>query len=323
MYDWLMARKARIHILGGLYHVMLRGNGGQDIFFSRDDRYRMFFLIQEGVERFGHRVHAFCLMGNHIHLAIQVSDIPLSKIMQNLSFRYTRWINSSQKRMGHLFQGRYKALLVDKDSYLLELVRYIHLNPVRAGLVGTPSDYEWSGHRAYLGKEHIPWLTCDSVLAQFGDTVKSGREQYANFVMGTIDEKHRSEFHRGGDDSRILGEDHFLQQVISKTDKVTIKILLDELLAVVAMEFEIDITDLCSVSRKRALTEARGVAAWLVAETGQHTLAELARRMHRDPSALSLQAKKVRERAIKETQFRQKIDKIKSELLPCNSIIHA
>ena len=90
-----MARKARIHIPGGLYHVMLRGNGGQDIFFCPEDRYRLFILIQEGIERFGHRVHAFCLMGNHIHLAIQVSDIPLSRIMQNLSFRYTRWINSS------------------------------------------------------------------------------------------------------------------------------------------------------------------------------------------------------------------------------------
>ncbi len=100
---------------------MLRGNGGQDIFFCPEDRYHLFILMQEGIERFGHRVHAFCLMSNHIHLVIQVSDIPLSRIMQNLSFRYPRWVNSRHKRMGHLFQGRYKALLVDGDSYLLEL----------------------------------------------------------------------------------------------------------------------------------------------------------------------------------------------------------
>ena len=318
-----MARKARIHIPGGLYHVMLRGNGGQDIFFCPEDRYRLFILIQEGIERFGHRVHAFCLMGNHIHLAIQVSDIPLSRIMQNLSFRYTRWINSSYKRMGHLFQGRYKALLVDKDSYLLELVRYIHLNPVRASLVDDPDEYEWSGHRSYLGKEHIPWLTCDAVLAQFGSTVKEGREQYARFVMDALDEKHRPEFHQGGDDSRVLGEDHFLQQVMVQTDEVAVKISRGDLRAFVAREFEIDLRDLCSVSRKRNLTEARGVAAWLVAETGQHTLAELARCMHRDPSALSLQAKKVRERAMKETQFRQKLDKLKSDSLRNNAITHA
>jgi len=120
---------------------MLRGNGGQDIFFAPEDRHRLFFLIQEGIERFGHRIHAFCLMDNHIHLAIQVADIPLSKIMQNLSFRYARWINSRYQRMGHLFQGRYKSLLVEEESYLLELVRYIHLNPVRSGLVTRAEDY--------------------------------------------------------------------------------------------------------------------------------------------------------------------------------------
>jgi len=231
----IMARKPRIHIPGGLYHVMLRGNGGQDIFFSPEDYYRMFFLIQEGVERFGHRILAFCLMDNHIHLAIQVSDISLSRIMQNLSFRYTRWINSRHQRMGHLFQGRYKALLVDKDSYMLELVRYIHLNPVRAGLVATPVDYEWSGHRAYLGKEHITWLSCDAVLAQFGSAVHTAREEYGRFVMDALDEKHRSEFHRGGDDSRLLGEDRFLQQVMAQTDEVvTVKISLEELVSSVA-----------------------------------------------------------------------------------------
>jgi len=321
---WIMARKPRIHLPGGLYHVMLRGNGGQDIFFSPEDHYRMFFLIQEGVERFGHRVLAFCLMDNHIHLAIQVSDIPLSRIMQNLSFRYTRWINSRHQRMGHLFQGRYKALLVDKDSYMLELVRYIHLNPVRAGLVAAPVDYEWSGHRAYLEKEHLPWLSCDAVLAQFGSAVHTAREQYEHFVMDALDEKHRPEFHWGGDDSRLLGEDRFLQQVMAQTDEVVeVRISLEALLASVAVAFEIDIADLCSPSRKRSFAEARGVAAWLVSETSQHTLAKLARCMHRDPSALSLQAKKIREGAMKVAQFRQKMDGLKTKLFHDNSFTHA
>lgn len=304
--------------------MMLRGNGGEDIFFSTEDRYRMFFLIQEGVERFGHRVHAFCLMGNHLHLAIQVSDIPLSRIMQNLSFRYTRWINSRHKRMGHLFQGRYKALLVDKDSYLLELVRYIHLNPVRAGLVGTPADYEWSGHRVYLGKEHITWLTCDAVLAQFGDTAGLARDKYADFVMDGMNEKHRPEFYQGGDDSRVLGEDHFLQQAMAQADKrMPVKVSLGTLLTSAGDAFGIDETDMCGPSRKRSIAKVRGVAAWLVSEIGQHTLAELARRMHRDPSALSLLAKKTRERAAKDVDFRLKINQIKSSIQSNNSITHA
>jgi len=88
-----MARKPRVHVVGGLYHVMLRGNGGERIFLNEDDRYHFYLLAQEGIERFGHRIHGFCCMTNHVHLAIQVGDIPLSKIMQNLSFRYTRRIN--------------------------------------------------------------------------------------------------------------------------------------------------------------------------------------------------------------------------------------
>lgn len=97
---------------------MLRGNGGQPIFFADADRCRFYLLLQEGTARFDYRVHGFCLMGNPVHLALQVGDVPLSKGMQNLSFRYTRWINQHQQRFGHLFQGRYHALLVDKDSYL-------------------------------------------------------------------------------------------------------------------------------------------------------------------------------------------------------------
>jgi putative transposase len=129
---------------GGLYHVMMRGNGGEDIFFEDDDRYHFYLFAQQGLERFGHRIHGFCCMTNHDHLVVQVGDIPLSKIIQNLSFRYTRWINQRNKRIGHLFQGRYKALLIDADSYLLELVRYIHLNPCRAGMVKDPIQYPWS-----------------------------------------------------------------------------------------------------------------------------------------------------------------------------------
>jgi putative transposase len=105
-----MIRKPRLHVPGGLYHVRLRGNGEQDIFSDDEDRYHLYLLIQQGVERYGYRVHGFCCMTNPIHLAIQVAEDPLSGIMQNLSFRYTRWINNKQARMGHLFQGRYKGV---------------------------------------------------------------------------------------------------------------------------------------------------------------------------------------------------------------------
>jgi putative transposase len=114
-----MARKPRVHYPAALYHVILRGNGGQEIFFNQEDRFRFYLLLQEGIERYRHGIHAFCLMANHIHLAIQVGNIALPRIIQNIAFRYTRWVNWRQGRTGHLFQGRYKAVLVDADSYLL------------------------------------------------------------------------------------------------------------------------------------------------------------------------------------------------------------
>ncbi len=211
-----MARKPRVHLPGGVYHVMLRGNGGQDVFFLDEDRYRWYLLAQEGVERYGHRIHGFCLMTNHVHLAIQVAETPLSKIIQNLSFRYTRWVNRRQRRLGHLFQGRYKAVLVDGEAYLLELVRYIHLNPVRAGLVVKPDEYPWSGHRAYLGLDTLPWLTTDWVLSQFAKRKDAARRRYAKFVADGMGEGYRAEFHGGGVDARILGDDRFAERVLRR-----------------------------------------------------------------------------------------------------------
>ena len=212
-----MARKPRIIYPGALYHTILRGNDGQTIFFDDKDRTRFYFLIQEGIERFGHQIHAFCLMTNHVHLAIQISDIPLSRILQNLSFRYTRWVNWRQKRSGHLFQGRYNAVLIDADTYFQELIRYIHLNPVRAGVVKDPEDYVWSGHRAYLGFETIPWLTTDWVLSLFSRRLSIARKAYMRFVHEGKGVGYQEEYHRGsGIDSRILGDDDFIDRVLGE-----------------------------------------------------------------------------------------------------------
>ena len=190
---------------GGTYHVTLRGHRGQDIFYEREDRGELYRLLAEGTARFEYRVHAYCLMSNHLHLALEVGRIPLSRGMQNLAFRHTRWINRRQERLGHLFQDRYKALLVDRDVYLLELVRYIHLNPVRAGLVSDPPDYPWSGHRAYLGKEEVAWLSTDWALSQFDERAGIARRRDRAFVRAGTDEGYRDEFHSGAENPRVLG----------------------------------------------------------------------------------------------------------------------
>ena len=208
-----MARKPRIHYPGALYHVIIRGNARQDIFFDKKDRYRFYLFVQEGVERFGHRVLAFCLMTNHVHIAIQVGDVPLSRIMQNLTFRYTRWVNWRLNRSGHLFQGRYKAIICDRDKYLLALVRYIHLNPVRAKLTTRPERYAYSGHNSYLTNGTAKIVEVTPILKLLG-----GKKAYERFVLEAIGENHNEAYY-AVEDQRFLGEEGFGEEISRDTEQ--------------------------------------------------------------------------------------------------------
>lgn len=310
-----MARKPRIHLTGGLYHVIFRGNGGQSVFLTDDDRYRFYLLLQEGTIRFGYRVHAFCLMTNHIHLAIQVGDIPLSRGMQNLSFRYTRWVNWREKRTGHLFQGRYKAVLVDGDRYLLELIRYIHLNPVRAGMVEAPEEYPWSGHRAYLGKELLPWLTTDWVLGQFGQSAAKARDRYISFMLDGLGEEHRPEFHgKGGEDSRLLGDDSFVDKCLSCSGGIPLRLTAREIVEKVCRVYNLDEAELKTQSQSRNTSEARAVAGWLARELGCATLSDVAKLVNRDVGSISSAVRRLSDRMQEARELAERIRSLKAAL---------
>jgi putative transposase len=307
-----MARKPRVHCSGALYHVILRGNAGQVIFDDDEDRARFYLLAQEGIERFGHRIHAFCLMSNHVHLAIQVGEVFLSRILQNLSFRYTRWVNGRRKCSGHLFQGRYKAVLVDADSYLNALTRYIHLNPVRAGMVKEAKDYRWSGHRAYLGLEEISWLTTDWVLSQFSERLGAARRIYGKYVGEEKEGGHRQEYHRGSEmDSRILGDDYFIDRVLgTKRLMARSKRGLEGIWREVRRCYSVDESEWKGGGKERRLSEARGMAAWLVLESGVGTLVQLGRLPGRDPTTLSSAAKRLRRRAQKDLKLAKRMEQL-------------
>ncbi|MCF6178430.1 MAG: transposase [Geopsychrobacter sp.] len=311
-----MARKPRIHYPGAVYHVMLRGNGGADVFFADADRYRFFLLLQQGIERFGFRVHAYCLMSNHIHLALQVGKIPLSRIMQNLSFRYTQWINWRTKRHGHLFQGRYKAVLVEEDEYLLQLVAYLHLNPLRAGMVESPADYRWSGHRAYMGQEQIPWLSCDAVLSRFAKKIKPARRLFTEFVLSQKGLGHRKEFHGAGcKDARIFGEDSFLNEVLQQAEEVPLQRSdLGETLKLVSGYFNRDVGELRLPGQSQNLSKLRAFAAWAVLDYSDATLADLGRWLDRDSSSLSSAVRRLREKAKSDDQLRSDMNALKEQL---------
>jgi REP element-mobilizing transposase RayT len=294
-----MARKPRIHYPGALYHVILRGNAGQDVFFEDDDRYRFYLLLQEGTERFHCRIHAFCLMTNHIHLVIQVADTPLSRIMQNLSFRYTGWINRRHNRAGHLFQGRYKAVLVDGNSHLLELVRYVQLNPVRAGIEFDPDEYPWTSHRAYCGNEVLPWLTTMPLLSMFSPTREPAVRAYRAFIDQGLFQRRRPEFHGEGlADSRVLGDDDFLEKSLGADKSPFDCIPIGEIVTAVCRQYSLTEGELARPGKERSGARARAMAAWIVQDIPSVTLRELAEKTGRDISSLSAAALRLRKSSV-------------------------
>jgi putative transposase len=178
-----MARPLRIEFPDAFYHVTARGNERRDIF--RDDRDRQRFLgyLESSVSRYKAVVHVYCLMSNHYHLLLSTPAGNLSQIMRHINGGYTTYFNKRHDRAGHLLQGRYKAILVEADPYAGELSRYIHLNPVRAGIAGRPEGYPWSSYAAYIGKTVPPnWLTIDWLLRYFGKKKGEARRAYRFFV---------------------------------------------------------------------------------------------------------------------------------------------
>lgn len=181
-----MSRPLRIEFSGALYHVTSRGDGREAIFLDDLDRKAFLAVLAEGVETFNWVVHAYCLMGNHYHLLIETPDGNLSRGMRQLNGMYTQRFNRRHGRVGHVFQGRYKAILVQKEAHLLELARYVVLNPVRAGMEATPADWPWSSYQATAGLcDAAPWLTTQWLLARFSSQKRRAEQRYVAFVTGS------------------------------------------------------------------------------------------------------------------------------------------
>jgi len=179
-----MTRPLRIEFPGALYHLTARGNARAAIFLDDLDRREFLSILGDVVERYHWICHAYCLMGNHYHLLIETPDGNLSAGMRQLNGTYTQKLNRRHWRVGHVFQGRFKSIIVEKDSHLLELCRYIVLNPVRAGIVKHPGDYPWSSFGVTAGSGNAPaFLSTDWVLAQFGRNRRKAQKGYLDFVL--------------------------------------------------------------------------------------------------------------------------------------------
>jgi REP element-mobilizing transposase RayT len=212
-----MARKPRIEYEGAFYHVITRGNQKQRIF--RDvadyDKYHQYLTIYKN--RYHYALYAYVLMGNHVHLLMETRDIPLSKIMQGINQSYTRYFNRKYREVGHLFQGRYKAILCDRDAYLLSLLKYIHNNPVRAKIAETADTYRWSSHQAYLGKSNsLGLVDTDHVLRMFSESKSRALRHYVAFMRAAAALK-RGEVY-ATIDQRLQGDQEFIDQVQQRID---------------------------------------------------------------------------------------------------------
>jgi len=179
-----MARPLRIEFAGALYHVTARGNAREDIYRDDANRQQFLMLLQNTVNRYDWYCHAYCLMDNHYHLLIETNMPTLSKGMKFLNGTYTQYFNRQHQRVGHVFQGRFKAILVQKDSHLLELARYIALNPVRAQMVHNAAEWRWSSYRATAGyDDNDTCLTTEWILAGFAETKIVAQQRYREFVQ--------------------------------------------------------------------------------------------------------------------------------------------
>ncbi len=206
-----MTRPLRVEFPGAFYHITTRGNARGRIFISDKDREQLLFIFGQTADKFNWRCYSYCFMGNHYHLVIQTIDPTLSRGMQHLNGNYTQWFNAKHQRVGHIFQGRFKAFLIEEHDYLMQVIRYVVLNPVRAKMVRNPCDYRWSSHRATAGLETAPeWLARKEILKQFSNDRRQAEKRYQAFVKMGFDLP--SPFEQTGN-SGILGSDQFVDEM--------------------------------------------------------------------------------------------------------------
>jgi putative transposase len=271
-----MSRRSRLHVPGGVYYVVQRSNARQPIFTEEADYATFERLLSTMLVRCRVRAHAYCWETDAIHLVLQISDMPVGRLMQRLSSQYARRVHRRAGELGHLFQQRYHALLIDPDVYLLRLIRHVHMLPVRSGKVTDPGDYPLSSHPAYAGTASTPWLTTNVALRMLAQRPEQARFAYNRLMFEAPASGEGASFEHGGtDDPRVLGDREFMAAIPRNT-------------------LGLERSEVLSRSRQRRLALARALITWYATERGVATLAEVARRLQRDPSTLFVAVERYR-----------------------------
>lgn len=298
-----MTRPRRVEFEGALYHVLARGNNKQDIFGDVADRRHYLALVERYHARYVFRLYAFVLMTNHVHLLVETGETPLSKIMQCLQTSYTQYFNRKYQRVGHLFQGRYKSILCERESYLLELTRYIHLNPVRAGIVQRPEQYPWSSYQSFIGRARMPCVDHDLVLKMLGNRGEGAARRYQQFVAEAIDAQMTGTYYKTKEQV-YLGSEDYIDSVKKKIhngvplgkERRARGITLAQVLEGTASCAGLDRALLTGKGGGQLTTMARALAIYLARVDGRCTVNEIATTLGIHPSTVTRAVARLEER---------------------------
>lgn len=310
-----MVRQARIDLPGHLYHVLGRGIEQRDIFVDHKDYTDFLTRLEEGLNRTGSKCFAFCLLPNHFHLLILRGHRPLAELMRRLMTGYAVRFNLRYNRSGHLFQNRYKAILCDRDSYFLELIAYIHLNPLRAGFVHDLRGlrkYKWCGHSTLVGENIHKFLAIEDILSEFGSHLRSAMRRYESFVSDRASKFNRGDLSRGGlmkskretqsrgdqelmgkekteiSDERILGSGLFVESVLRRVESMqNRKVPLEEVIEQVEKKSGVKFEEIASKSQARHVVKARALYCHLAKECCGVSGAHLMRQLNLTSGAIS------------------------------------
>ncbi|MEC4685666.1 MAG: transposase [Nitrospirota bacterium] len=307
-----MPRQPRLDIPGALHHIMVRGINKTDIFMDDQDRVNFLQRLGENITETKSSVYAWVLMSNHVHILFKSGKKGISTVMRKLLTWYAIYFNRRHNRSGHLFENRYKSILCEEDRYLLALIRYIHLNPIRSGIVKdieALNSYPWSGHSAVMGKSKCKWMDTEYVLAQFGTREKAATKAYSRFMEKGLNIKYGSEFTGGGlvrslggwsqvlsmrrrdqeeeFDERILGEGDFVQNILREAEEKDIRQLklrlsgktITDIIKEECKKRQVSIKELQGGSRRNKVSQTRALIAYRSIEELGLSTAEIARHL--------------------------------------------
>ena len=321
-----MARPLRIEFDGAVFHVTARGNERRDIVRDDQDRRRWMEWLARVVERYQLDLFSLALLNNHYHLFLETPHGGLSAAMQTLNGSYTSYFNRRHGRAGHLFQGRFKAILVEREGHYAEISRYVHLNPVRAGLARRPEEYEWSSFRGYYREKWaVDWVNYSRVLGEYGSDAQQARRAYRKFVdeglQGQVEPPWRDVVH-----GLILGSERFVAKVramvASRPDDRAVPVLrllragptLEAIAEEVARAYGLVREGLLRPGRGR--TEARDVVLYLARECAGLRLQQIGEGLGGlSPAAVSKRAKAMREQLARDTRLRDRVSHIRQTVL--------